>query len=321
VAELAVHPFLDLETTERSRWIAAFCDRTPVLPPGPMVAFPLLARGESPLSWLRDQFRRAQASGKGPDRLRDSVGDLVRRELDGIELTDRLQALGTLVGLAGACGFTEVGPKLRDWIRGDHYAAAVYRVGSHPVPLRQTVWSIVIAWGGSEGMVPFLKRDLVRPELESGALCFSALGRLSLFDAIAEIPSVFAWPAPYWKEILRRFFANFKGATRTLVEPHLLPAWQTCLGALESDPQASELFKPYWTPFRKLLLAAGLELSEQFGEDKFDLWPTERPWAGLQIDFHPQIVKLDERLFAYYQGLYEGADTPLSGGESLGYDG
>jgi hypothetical protein len=311
--EPIVHPFIDLETTERSRWIAAFCDRAQDPPRGVPLAFPLLPRGESPLSWLEDQYRRAEVTGRRPSCFRESVVDLVRRELAGIELRNHAQTLGVLVDLASACGFTEIAPKLQDWVRGDHYADAVYRVDGHEIALRQTLWSTLIAWGSSAEMVPYLKRDLGRPELGCGALCFSALGRLSPFDAIAEIPSTYAWPTPYWDEVLRDFFENFTGAARTLVDPRLLPAWRSCLGALVWDPVTSERFKPHWGQFRKLLADAGLELSELYGEDKFNLRPKERPTSGLQIDLHTYANDADKQLVAYYQSLFEGASTSSIG--------
>jgi hypothetical protein len=308
-----VHPFFDLGRTDRARWVALFCDSELAVPSGLALDFPLLPRGESPLSWLEDQYRRAERTAEKPDRLRDAVVDLLRRELDGIVLRDRLQVMGTLVDLASACGFTEIEPKLRDWIRGDNYARAIYLVDSHPVPLRQTLWSTIIAWGVGEEMMPYLKRDLGRPELGCGALCFSALGRLSPFDAIAAIPSTCVWPLSYWVEVLRGFFENFSDAARMLVEPHLQPAWQRCLAELSWDPEVSEYSKPYMFPLLELLEEAGLDLRELLGEDTFYLRPKERELAGLRIDLASIKQEVDEQLLAYYQGLLEGASRSLEG--------
>lgn len=304
----AIHPFLDLDTTQRSRWIAALCDEASSPPLGVTLAFPLLPRGETPLSWLEDQYRRAEASGRATP-LRDSVTSLLVRELEGIELGNKLQVLGVLVDLAGTCSFTEVAPKLRDWVRGDYFAEATYQIDGHAICLRQTLWSTIIGWGGSEGMIPYLKRDLGRPKLKCGALCFSALGRLSPSDAITEIPGTYAWPLPYWNEILHDFFGNFTGAARILVDPHLQSAWRSCLGALLWDPETSERFRPRWGKFRKLLTSAGIDLSELFGEDRIYLKPREQPLMSLQIDLTSFGQETDQNLLSYYQGLLEGAYT------------
>jgi hypothetical protein len=314
--ELSLHPFLDLDRTPRSRWIAAFCDKSLVPPLGIELMFPLLPRGESPLSWLEDQFRRAEVTGRKPDRLRDSVVDLILRELEGVGLTDRSQVLGSLVDLASLCGFTEIAPKLRDWIRGDRYAFHTYNINGHNILLRQTLWSTIIAWGLSEDMIPYLKRDLGRPKLESGALCFSALGRLSPADAITEIPTMHNWPEPYWRELLREFFDNFSEAARTLSDPRLLSAWRSCLRDLLWDPETSESFNSRWGEFRKLLDDAGLELNEILGEDRFYLRPKERPSAILEIDLEPFVQETDQSLMNYYYELL-GSYALTSGAQGV----
>jgi hypothetical protein len=318
----AVHPFFDLELTDRARWIAGYCDRAlspslifPILP----FAFPLLPRGESPLTWLEDQFRRAGAVTAKAGRLREAVVDLLRRELDGIDVNDHLQVLGTLVDLARVCSFTEVGPKLRDWIRGDHFASAFYEVDGHPISLRQVLWSAIIAWGVSEEMRPYLKRDLGRAELECGELCFLALGRLSPFDAITEIPTTCTWPLPYRDEVLRSFFEGFSHAARTLVEPDLLPAWQRCFAELWWNPEISELFQPYMDSFRNLLSDVGLDICKRPGEEKFDLRPKERAFAGLLIDLEPIKRQVDERILTYYEGLLVGSTMNFAGWAAPAY--
>jgi hypothetical protein len=314
-----VHPFLALALSDRSRWIAMFCDRAPSPPAGMSLDFPLLPRSETPLSWLEDQFRRAETAAGKADRFREAVVDLLRRELDGLEFRNRTQVLGTLVDLASACGFTEIGPKLRDWIRGDHLSDAAYIVDGHSIPLRQTLWSAVIAWGLSEGMHRYLQRDLGRPELQCAALCFSALGRLSPADAIAEIPTICTLPLPYRDEVLRGFFENFTDAARTLVKPELLPAWERCLGELRWNPEISEVFQPYLGAFLRLLAAAGLALSQRPGEEKFELQPVERAFEGLVVDLEPFMQQVDERLLVYFEGLVAGDSMPFPSGAALAH--
>jgi hypothetical protein len=301
-----VQSFFDLGVTDRARWIALFCDKGPLASPWPSLVFPLLPHGESPLSWLEDQFRQAEIVVGKADRLREAVVDLLVRDLAGIDLRDTGQVLGTLVDLANSCSFTEIGGKVRDWLRGDRFASAVYSVDKHMIPLRQTLWSTAIAWGLGEEMRPFLKRDLGRPELDCGALCFSALGRLSPFDAILEIPSTFNWPRPYRDEVLRSFFEDFLGSTSSLIEPALLPAWERCLGELRWNPEVSELFQPWAESFYKLLSDAGLELSKLPGEEKFSLCSWEHGFSALLVDLEPNKRQLDERIVRYCRELLSG---------------
>lgn len=300
------HDFLDLKLTDRAKWIALFCDRESA---GWQVPFPLLARGESTLSWLEDQFRRAHQVPDRSDRLREAVVDLILREIVGIELRRPDHVLGVLVELAGSCQFTEVGPKVSDWIRSDHFAESRYEVGGHSVPLRQTLWGIVIAWGLSNDMLPFLKRDLNIASFECGALCFSALGRLSPFDAIAEIPATYGWHAAYRNEVLQSFFEAYYGAGHVLIEPGLLLAWERCLGELRWNPEISEQFQGYAEDFMGVLAMAGLSLSKVKDQEKFWLRAASRPFCELYVDLERNKQRVDDLIISNYKSYLLSTST------------
>src|SRR5882757_6134742 len=110
-----LHPFLDLEETDRTRWLAALFD-VPGAPPPYGVRYPVLRAGESPYTWLCDQLQRAQAVQGARDRIRRSVVEILRTGAIRETVKDRVQILGQLLEVAGTCGFQEdLEETLRGW--------------------------------------------------------------------------------------------------------------------------------------------------------------------------------------------------------------
>jgi hypothetical protein len=236
--------FVDLDELDRAHWLVRFFDwpsaalRGSDLPNFP--TFPTLRAGETADTWLCDQFKQvAQILGK-QDRICRSVVLLITTEVRNYQVERRDQILGLLLEVAGACGFAEVAETLRGWARADDYRHASYRLGSETIPLRRTIWSLLIGWNKTEDLIPALRRDLsLRPELGSEALCFRELGRLSPGEAIELIPRIFGWPEPYWREALRAFLTDL-GPDEAFSTAYL-ERWKSCFVKVTENVEPSRV--------------------------------------------------------------------------------
>ena len=252
----ALHPFIDLAETDRTRWLAALFD-LPGSPPPYGVRYPVLRAGESPYTWLCDQFRRAEDVQGARDRIRRSVVEILRTGALRETVRDRAQVLGQLLEVAGACGFQDdLEETLRGWIRNDAYARDCYRLDMETVPLRRTVWAILIAWRGTKRMVEFLKRDFSSRAKGSEQLCFAELGRLVPDSAIRRIHEILDWPEPYWRETLYGFLSQL-GARVVLSRAHK-PAWTDCIADIYYDTNKLDLLTGDPAPLREVLGEAGI---------------------------------------------------------------
>jgi hypothetical protein len=256
-----------------------------------------------------DQYRRAVALNSFPERFQAVVLELLRSELAGLPLRNPFNVLGVIVQLAGSCHFTDVGPKLRDWIRQDALRSVTYRIEGEDISIRRTLWSILIGWGESEGLKEYLLRDLDAPGLDCGPLCFSALGRLDPRAAIQSIPRTIEWPAPYWREVLRSFFVAH-GAPNTSfhLEEYAL-AWKTCFEQLRFHGEVSERAKPRWQELLRILEAAGLMVEFSRDARSVTLIGGRQGWDRLAIDLTGSLSRMDSSLFVYFEGLIQGAQA------------
>jgi hypothetical protein len=228
------HPFLDLELTDRSQWVTSFCARRLVEPlVGPQ--FPALVRGQSPSDWLVNQFQRLALLPGLRDRLRLTIAELISTHGGYFAAgNERDQVIGTLLDAAGQLDFIEIAPHLADWVRSGWIDEGhVYIIGNAEIPLRRTVWELLIGWNQLDGLGPQLTRDLQRlaKEGESGTaqLCFVALGQRHPSAALEMIPhTVTLWHEAYWVSAVTRFMSSVGRVS--LLRQEYKNAWSTCLG-------------------------------------------------------------------------------------------
>jgi hypothetical protein len=288
-----LHPFLDLEETDRTRWLAALFD-APATPPPYGVRYPVLRAGESPYSWLRDQFQKAEPVRGARDRIRRSVVEILRTGAARESVRDRAQVLGQLLEVAGACGFQEdLEATLQGWVRDDAYAGASYRLGGQRVPLRRTVWAVLIAWHATDALVPFLHRDLSSRAEGSELLCFVELGRLAPDDAIRRIPGILDAPEPYWREALHGFL-SLRRARETLAGGHA-EAWTECLADIHFDRGKLDLLTGDRAPLQEVLLEAGIFYDRHSGPFG-TLSAVRDPKTHIEIDPGPVEKVWDDEL-------------------------
>ena len=207
---------------------------------------------------------------------------------------DRAQILGQLLEVAGTCGFQEdLEETLRGWVRDDAYATGSYRLGRQSIPLRRTVWAILIAWRGTKGLVEFLDRDLSSRVEGSEQLCFVELGRLVPDEAIRRIPEILNWPEPYWRETLHGFL-SLLGA-RGILSPAYTTAWTDCLAMIHFNQSKLKLLIGDPAPLREVLLAVGIFYdlrSGPFGT----LSAVSDPGTHIEIDRAPVEKSWDDEL-------------------------
>lgn len=252
------HPFLDLDESERVQWIARLFDEPGADAPYG-VPFPVLRMDEQPFSWLVDQFRRVRRVKDMPDRVRRPVLALLLTEA-GRQARHRAQVLGELLEVVGACELAErdVVEALRGWVRADLYADASYQVHGSRRSIRTKVWSLLIGWHQTEGLIDALRRDFPRFHLGCSQLCFAELGRLSPADAIERIPATFAWPEPYRQEALCRFFQALQ--PRQATAARYRAAWERCFTEIIWNPGKFTFVDPQGqAPFVQLLWEVGIE--------------------------------------------------------------
>ncbi|MDP9119910.1 MAG: hypothetical protein M3O15_00835 [Acidobacteriota bacterium] len=249
------HRFLDIvEEMDRQRWLVSLLDAPGSAPPDD-VRFPTLRAGLSKSDWLRDQFQSVTGLPGLQDRIRRPVVNLLTTECEGALVRDRAQILGSLLEIAGGCGFTEVGDKLWHWTTADAYAEASYRLSGQRIPLRRTVWEILIAWGRTRDLTRYLLRDLDRPELDCAQLCFAELARNAPAEALSRIPTVLVWPIPYWREILRTFFSSLGARQALAAEFH--EAWRKCFKEIVWNTALFQLLEPASSETGATLPSAG----------------------------------------------------------------
>lgn len=232
---MRLHPFLDLQPTDRAEWVFDFAGGHKAAPRiGP--PFPALDRGVSPADWLIAQFQRAVAVEGARDRLRSTVVDVAARLGRAKATSERNQALGTLLQVAALFEFTELAPDLGDWTRKGWLAEGhTYHLDGTDMPLRRTVWELLIAWKKLDtlDLGPQLRRDLVAlietNEAGTAQLCFVALGERYPADALEMIPyTVPLWHKTYWISTVQKFL-NAHGPVELLRHPYER-AWAKCLG-------------------------------------------------------------------------------------------
>jgi hypothetical protein len=289
----ALHPFIDLAETDRTRWLAALFD-LPGSPPPYGVRYPMLRAGESPYSWLCDQFRRAGEIQGARDRIRRSVVEILRTGALRETVRDRAQVLGQLLEVAGTCGFQdELEETLRGWISTNAYALDSYRLDMETVPLRRTVWAILIAWRGTKELVKFLKRDFSSGVGGSAQLCFAELGRLVPDSAIRRIPEILSWPEPYWRETLHGFLSQL-GARAVLSRAHKA-AWTDCVADIYFDSGKLDLLTGDPAPLGEVLGEAGIFYDRRAGSFG-TLSLIGNPAVHIKIDSAPVKKSWDEDL-------------------------
>ncbi len=274
------HPFLDLDESERVQWIARFLDEPGG--DGPYeLPFPVLRREEPPFAWLTDQFRRVRRVADRPDRVRRPVLALLLTGA-GSQVRNRAQVLGELLEVVGGCELAdrEVVEALRGWVRADLYADS-YQVRGNRRSVRAKVWSLLIGWHQTEGLVDALRRDFPRSQLDCAQLCFAELGRLAPADAIERIPAAFAWPEPYWREVLRGFFESLHPRQATAERYRL--AWERCFAEVIWNPSKFTFVDPQGpAPFVRLLQEVGIRY--QLTATVVRLRPDEPGALPLRID-------------------------------------
>jgi hypothetical protein len=254
--QLSLHRFVEIEDDlDRTSWLAAFFD-VPGTPPPLGVRYPLLRAGESPYTWLCDQFRRAQARAGMRARIRRSVVEILVTEANREPVRDRAQVLGQMLEVAGTCGFTAITGTLHGWVKADAYRDSSYQLGTNAIPLRRTIWAILISWRKTHGLRKALTRDFARPRLGSQQLCFAELGRLAPPEAIRRIPKILDWPEPYWREALYDFLSRL-GAREALSSDHE-KAWTECLGEILFYQYKSDLLMGTPAPLQEVLQEVGL---------------------------------------------------------------
>lgn len=250
------HPFIELDSTDRADWVAAFCARRASAPPASEPPFPALIAGQSPYDWLVRQFQLLAHTPGLRQRLRETVKELVTTTAGRVERRDRDQVLGMVLCVARELEFAEIATDLVHWVRSGWLDEGhVYRLGSEVVPLRRTVWLLLIRWNHLDGLEPQLTRDLVRMaesnEEGTAQICFDALGQRNPDEALRVIPATAGWDEAYWMRAVTKFFTTV-GPVELLKEKHE-PAWKSCLGRCfydrALDPYMRERHLPQWAEF------------------------------------------------------------------------
>jgi hypothetical protein len=286
-----VHQFFNLDETDRTHWIAALFD-APGTPPPYGIRYPIIRSGETPYTWLCDQFRKAQEITGLQDRIRSSVVEILVTEAAREPVRERAQVLGQLLEVAGTCGFvTPIDDLLSGWIRADAYARDRYHLGSHTIPVRQTVWSILIAWRKTEKLKRYLLRDFSRPDLGSQNICFAEMGRLAPEEGIRHIPDILDWPEPYWREALYSFLSSL--GARAALAADLREAWTDCFGDILFNQYKTAMLIGDMAPLRGVLLEVGI---------LFD------PSSG-NLDFSPQEDRLHNDEFLEHEEILDDSSV------------
>lgn len=236
---LRPHPFIDLDRTDRADWVAELCARRAAEPSVGGPPFPSLVAGQNASDWLLRQLELLKGSGKR-ERLRETAVELVETQATRMPSRDRIQVLGMLLRTADLAGFQEIAPTLAEWVRqGWIDRGQTYRQGSEDVPLRRTVWSLLIGWGRLEGLGPQLVRDLARlaksDEDGTAQICFAALGQHDPERALYTIPLTVRWPEVFWVRTMSQFFGSV--GPPVLLERKYRRAWAHCLGKCLYDPE------------------------------------------------------------------------------------
>jgi len=251
-----VHPAVsELDETELAPWLAAFFDAPASLAAPYGYRVPLLRAGESPYTWLRDQFRRVQGRRGLPGKIRRSVVEVIRSTAARGPVEAPQQVLGLLLEVAGSCGFSEISEILRGWVQNDFYRTETYRLQRQEITLRRIAWNLLIAWHKTEGLEDELSRDLERPDLDCEALCFGELGRLDSQQAIARIPKLLELPEPYWREALWNFLSTL-GAEQA-VTANYREGWGECFAAIVWDTVRADHLQEE-SSFKEVLGEAGI---------------------------------------------------------------
>lgn len=230
--------------TDLEDWIAAFCGRrTPHPSVGP--SFPALAAGETEADWFVDQFDRLRSEPGKRDQLRTIIVRLIATHGGRDQLPQsRDQITGTLLNVARELKFVEITPHLLEWIRKPWFREPhIYILGSAELPLRRTVWEVLLGWGCVEGVVPHLTEMLtdlaMSGENGTAQIAFVALGERDPSAALRLVPeAVKVWPLAYWISTVTQFLRSV--GVRALLNPKHAQAWSVCLGrclyALDVDP-------------------------------------------------------------------------------------
>lgn len=268
----AFHRFLDLDETERTAWVARFLENSGSRALLYNCPFPILRAGEQPFTWLIDQFRRVKWLEGFPGRIRRPVVELIVTEGGRHGVRNRPQLLGELLEVAAACGFTEVAPSLRAWVRDGRYREDWYEIFGGRKAVRLITWSILIGWRETEGLIDSLMQDVERTDLGCAQLCFAELGRLAPGEAIERIPATFAWPELYRREVLLRFLVSL--GPRQAVSPRYEAHWKRCIAEILGESQRDE------AAFGQTLSEAGI--SYRHTSSIAYLW-TEVGEGGLEI--------------------------------------
>jgi hypothetical protein len=232
---MSVHPFLNLERTDRAEWVFDFAGNHKAAPRTGGPAFPALERGVSPTDWLIAQFQRAAADAGLRDRLRTTVVEVVGGLGRAVASQERNQALGALLQVAAKFDFTELAPDLADWTRKNWLAEDhKYQLDGAEMPLRRTVWELLLAWKKLDTLElgAQLRRDLVAlietNEPGTAQLCFVALGERYPADALEMIPyTVPLWHKTYWTSTVHKFLSAH-GPVELLRHVYQR-AWAKCL--------------------------------------------------------------------------------------------
>jgi hypothetical protein len=272
------HDFVTLldRPTDMEEWIAAFCARRaakpPVEPP-----FPALVARQSAADWLIEQFDLLSTLPGARDRLREVIVRLIithggRRA--SLETSD--QIVGTLLEVAGTLQFAEIAPSLAKWARQSWLRERhVYRLGKTEFPLRRRVWTLLLAWGAVDGLIPHLTAELAdlarSAEPGTAQVAFVALGERAPAQALRLIPETArVWHEAYWESAVHEFLRVV--GPRVLLTPEYESAWAECLGPCLYDDAIYNFVRPPRPyaevdprrPFRifAVLKRAGIELKE-----------------------------------------------------------
>jgi hypothetical protein len=282
------HPvFSDASGRELRRgWVATFLVRpTANAPGGQTYRFPTLRAGESPLLWLVDHYRRAADHPEVQDSLRETALTLLRTECHHTPAESQDQILGSLLHLAGECGWDD--RDVVEWLRQalDRHRgfqlAGTYQRDGLPVSLRATAWELLVGWNRAEGMVGALHRDLERSRRADGGsedwaqLCFAELGRQAPSKAIEKIPLCFDWPEPFRRFVLRTFLTA--RPPDEILASHLKQAWNHCFRVLRGDLPIGDRF-PRFADFSETVPGGVVASDKEFElrriltDAGFDCW-------------------------------------------------
>jgi hypothetical protein len=215
----------------RTQWLAEFCtERLPTPSRGPR--FPALTGGQFPSDWIIHQYRVLDDSVLQAN-LRESVTDLIYAQ-GGHSNQHRDQVLGAALYVAGVLQFHDIKSVLARWVRtGWINKTHSYRLGNLDVPIRRTVWSLLIGWSYLDHLVPQLARDLTAlvrgGETGTAQLCYVELGHREPAMALELIPEItVTWHRSYWTEAVERFLIDT--GPNTLLTTKFSEAWSRCLG-------------------------------------------------------------------------------------------